>query len=64
LNEDEVEQKTTFPYKRDTEGDFVPDGTFYIPFAGAAKRYRPVWGQSGAFGALFLTKIAKAYMDM
>ena len=39
-NEDELNTKTTNPNKRDTDGDFVPDGTFYIPFAGSAKRYK------------------------
>jgi len=37
---EEVEARTTSPTRRDTDGDFVPDGTFFVPFAGSAKLYK------------------------
>ncbi|HPB31013.1 MAG TPA: hypothetical protein PLB62_06120, partial [Candidatus Sumerlaeota bacterium] len=42
INDDweEIEAHTTEPTRRDTDEDNVPDGTFFVPFAGSAKLYK------------------------
>ena len=39
FREDEYPDTTTDPNRRDSDGDYVPDGTFCVPFAGSVKMY-------------------------